>query len=93
MNAEAQVNTRRLIWRCRRGLLELDIVLQQFIRQHLDHLTPMQLHALEGLLEYQDNELLDLITGKEKVADTEAARLLALIAGVHGAAFTGSQPG
>jgi len=89
---QAQANTRRMIWRCRRGLLELDIVLQQFVSQHFNSLTPEQLQTLESLLEYQDNELLDLITGREKVANTEATKLLALIAGVQGAALTGSQP-
>jgi len=80
MKPLTQANTRRMIWRCRRGLLELDIVLQQFVSQHFNQLTPLQLKVLENLLEHQDNELLDLITGREKVADSEATKLLALIA-------------
>ncbi len=41
---------RRLSWRCRRGLLELDIVLQRFAAHYLAGLTQVELVALDGLL-------------------------------------------
>jgi antitoxin CptB len=42
---------RRLSWRCRRGLLELDIVLQRFAAHYLADLTQNELVALDGLLD------------------------------------------
>lgn len=53
---------RRLSWRCRRGLLELDIVLQRFASQYLAGLTQQELVALDGLLDLPDNKFLDLVT-------------------------------
>lgn len=48
---------RRLAWRCRRGMLELDIVLQRFIAQHFNHLTLRELQAFDEMLEMPDNDL------------------------------------
>jgi antitoxin CptB len=54
------VSRNRLYWKCRRGLLELDIVLQRFIPilQHED------LQPLHELLELPDNDLWDIIAGR-----------------------------
>ena len=53
---------RRLAWRCRRGLLELDIVLQRFVVTHFYHLSQPELAAFDGLLAMPDNEFWDLIS-------------------------------
>ncbi|MBZ4200988.1 MAG: succinate dehydrogenase assembly factor 2 [Methylotenera sp.] len=53
---------RRLSWRCRRGLLELDIVLQRFSSTYLAGLSPTELLALDALLDLPDNEFLDVVT-------------------------------
>jgi antitoxin CptB len=53
---------RRLSWRCRRGLLELDIILQRFAAHYLAGLTQVELVALDGLLDLPDNEFLDVVT-------------------------------
>ena len=55
---------RRLSWRCRRGLLELDIVLQRFSEQHLAELSAIELIAFDGFLDLPDNEFLDVVTGR-----------------------------
>ena len=62
----------RLRWRCRRGLLELDIVLGRFIEQHYEGLDEVQLAAFDMLLDMPDTELWDMITGK--VAPPEESR-------------------
>lgn len=53
---------RRLTWRCRRGLLELDIVLQRFADHDLPTLSQAELLAFDHLLSLPDNEFLELIT-------------------------------
>lgn len=63
---------RRLSWRCRRGLLELDIVLQRFSESHLAVLTKSELLAFDSLLDLPDNEFLDVVTSRIKFADIEA---------------------
>ena len=59
--------TRRLSWRCRRGLLELDIVLQRFSERYLPTLSPEELNAFDLLLDYPDNIFLDVITQRKPV--------------------------
>lgn len=63
---------RRLSWRCRRGLLELDIVLQRFADRHLASLTKPELLAFDGLLDLPDNEFLDVVTSRINFADVQA---------------------
>ncbi len=75
INAEnmKDAELRRLAWRCRRGMLELDIVLQRFILQHFDGLTLAQLKAFDDLLELPDNDFWTLISSDKitpKNADT-----------------------
>lgn len=65
---------RRLSWRCRRGLLELDIVLQRFSENYLAELTKKELLAFDGLLDLPDNEFLDLVTSRIKVSNVEALK-------------------
>lgn len=57
---------RRLSWRCRRGLLELDIVLQRFSENHLATLSAQELLAFDCLLDLPDNEFLDVVTSRIK---------------------------
>lgn len=47
----------RLRWRCRRGMLELDLMLAQFLRQYGTRLTEPQLVELDALLDLPDTEL------------------------------------
>jgi antitoxin CptB len=54
----------KIRWQCRRGLLELDLILQKFNRQHLTGLDPEQLERFEELLALPDNDLLDLVMGR-----------------------------
>lgn len=59
-----ETEIRRLSWRCRRGLLELDIVLQRFAEHHLATLSADELAAFDSLLDYPDNEFLDVVTAR-----------------------------
>jgi antitoxin CptB len=50
----------RLYWKCRRGLLELDLVLQRFI----PILREEDVRPLHDLLDLPDNDLWDIISGR-----------------------------
>jgi len=54
----------RIRWRCRRGLLELDLVLEAFLREELGSLTPEELGAFTRLLDAPDNDLWDWVSGR-----------------------------
>ena len=52
---------RRLTWRCRRGMLELDIVLQRFMAMHFYSLSIEELATFDVLLEMPDNDFWNLL--------------------------------
>ena len=54
----------RIRWRCRRGLLELDIVLGRFVESHYAQLDEPHRHAFEELLDMPDTLLWDMITDR-----------------------------
>jgi antitoxin CptB len=61
----------RLYWKCRRGLLELDIVLQRYLHQHPDDQT------LVSLLDLPDNDLWDIIIGRSDRYDPRLEQTVA----------------
>jgi succinate dehydrogenase flavin-adding protein (antitoxin of CptAB toxin-antitoxin module) len=63
------VRFERLRWRSRRGLLELDIVLERFWKKCGDGMSETDAAALERLLLLPDNDLLDLVMGRAQAPD------------------------
>ena len=53
----------RLKWKCRRGLLELDLVLQGFIETHLEE---KDVNSLNELLDLQDIDLWAIVSGRSE---------------------------
>ena len=51
----------KLRWRCRRGLLENDLLLERFFARHAGQLTQRQAGLLEELMQLADNDLMDLL--------------------------------
>jgi antitoxin CptB len=58
------VEKRRLQWRCRRGMLELDLLLKAFIERYFQQLDDGQIIALDKLLNLPDNDLWDLLMNR-----------------------------
>ena len=69
----------RARWRCRRGLLELDIVLQRFMDQYYTQLDESGLEQFERLLALPDNDLWDLITARKVTTDGNLQQVLELL--------------
>jgi len=69
----------RTRWRCRRGLLELDLLLLRFVEHGYADLDPAQGAAFERMLTLADTELLALLQGESKPTDPEWPRLVAII--------------
>ena len=76
----------RIRWRCRRGLLELDLVLESFVRDNLHGLTKAELEAFGRLLEAGDNDLWDWVSGRAEPHDPTLAELIARLRAVRWAA-------
>lgn len=79
MNNEQQdAYLTRIRWRCRRGLLELDIVLGRFVERYTT-LDAAQRSLFDELLDLPDNTLWDMISGKIDIERNEQRVLLTLI--------------
>ena len=66
----------RLRWRCRRGLLENDLILARFLDLRGDAVTEPELIGLDRLLDLSDNELWDLLSGRLEPEDATMRPLL-----------------
>jgi antitoxin CptB len=51
----------KLKWRCRRGLLENDLLIEKFFSRHEATLSVRQAKGLNDLMDLSDNDLLDLL--------------------------------
>jgi len=69
----------RVRWRCRRGMLELDIVLQRFVDKHYTQLNEAELQQLDTFLNLPDNDLWDMITAKKEIKDIKLQPMLQLL--------------
>ena len=69
----------RLKWKCRRGLLELDLVLQGLIEKNLDE---QDINALNELLDLQDNDLWDIVSGRSDRYDARFGGIVARLRAV-----------
>lgn len=69
----------RLYWQCRRGMLELDDLLQGFFKRSFETLSPQQLKSFESLLKSPDDLLLEYLMGRTVPVDPGMAQLVAKI--------------
>jgi len=75
----AEVELRRLRWRCRRGLLENDLVLQRFLDRRGMELDERGLAALNALLALPDPDLWALVSGQRECDDQRLAEIVAIV--------------
>lgn len=69
----------RFVWHCRRGMLELDLVLQAFLAKGLDKLGTEQIKHFDMLLSCTDPELYAWLMGHQLPEDPELAEIVTLI--------------
>ena len=71
-----RVELNRLRWRCRRGMLENDLILARFLDARGDALTSAELIALDRLLELSDGDLWELLSGRREPEDAAVKPLV-----------------
>ena len=69
----------RVRWRCRRGMLENDLILTRYLEVRGAHLTESECAALDRLLDLTDNELWDALSGRSEPDDPQVGPVLAAI--------------
>lgn len=71
----------RLRWQCRRGMRELDVVLERWLERRYPQAAPGQRRAFRTLLDSQDPQLVAWLFGQERPADPEVAVLVDELSG------------
>ncbi len=79
MNDLDEREIQRLRWQCRRGMLELDLLLNHFLDHGYTELDREGRQAFERLLGVQDQILQDWLVGQAVPADAEIAALIGRI--------------
>jgi antitoxin CptB len=74
-----RVEMNRLRWRCRRGLLENDLVLERFLQIYGSQLEGDRLSAFQTLLDLGDEELWGLVSGRSECRDPALGEVVRLL--------------
>ena len=72
-NPAAQFDEARILWQCRRGMLELDLMLEAFMEECFADLSVVHKRAFIKLLESHDQILLEYLMGQTIPADKDIA--------------------
>jgi antitoxin CptB len=78
-NAEIAAQAARLRWQCRRGMLELDLLLNRFLEVGFVALDDSGRADFVRLLGYQDQIIHDWLMGRAVPADAALRRLVAQV--------------
>lgn len=70
MNTE-EIDQRRLRWKCRRGMLELDLILEDFFVNKYVTLVQNEKKAFAKLLDCEDTDLLAWLLHAQQPTDPE----------------------
>ncbi len=63
-------------WQCRRGMLELDALLGDFVEQHYLTLSSQQRASFHVILDYPDQMLFDYFFGESVPIDKDVANVI-----------------
>ena len=74
--AEPLPSLGQLRWRCRRGMLELDLLLEAFLENAYEGLPDGDKRVFCRMLDYQDQLLLDWFMGRTVPAEREVTRIV-----------------
>lgn len=77
---EAEILKRRLRWKCRRGMLELDILFFEFFDNHYDKLNESDKLLFARVLELEDTELYACMLQSHKLDDPKLMGMISRIA-------------
>ena len=88
----SRVELNRLRWRCRRGMLENDLILARFLALRGEDINSEEVAALERLLRHSDEELWDLLSRRREPTDAALMPLLKALRAVRTCEYAGPPP-
>ena len=77
--AADDAETKRLRWQCRRGMREMDMLLERWLDKHFASADATMRSHFAALLQTEDDLLWDWLMAKGAPADPERAALIAQI--------------
>ncbi|PHS72009.1 MAG: succinate dehydrogenase assembly factor 2 [Cycloclasticus sp.] len=66
----------KLLWRCRRGVKELDVLFTRFVESSYDNLSDSEKKAFDKLLEIEDPEILGFMLHNIIPDDADVAKIV-----------------
>ncbi|WP_373081068.1 succinate dehydrogenase assembly factor 2 [Zhongshania sp.] len=70
---------KRICWACRRGMLELDLVMEPFVQKRFRDLDEADQQRFIKLLECEDTELFSWFLGRVEPEDPELIKIVRMI--------------
>lgn len=67
----------RLRWQCRRGLKELDLLLEGYLNQHFGNASPAEQQAFANLLSLPDPVLFAYVMDRQQAETEDERRVIA----------------
>lgn len=92
MTGPSDPELNRLRWRCRRGMRELDVLLERYLRDRWPTAPAEHRAAFRALLELPDPELAALLLGRSVTPVSGITRLVAEITENRGAELSAAGP-
>ncbi|MES5097182.1 succinate dehydrogenase assembly factor 2 [Agrobacterium sp. BA1120] len=69
-SADLDTRRRRILYRCwHRGIREMDLVLGQFAEENITDLSEEQLDELEIIMDEEDQDLIQMVTGASVIPE------------------------
>ncbi|MCW8922298.1 MAG: succinate dehydrogenase assembly factor 2 [Gammaproteobacteria bacterium] len=87
MSEQNEISASQLRWRCRRGMLELDMLLNAYVEMEYDNLSAEDKALFLKLLDYQDQELLGFLLEKKEPSDVTISALITKIRSICNSKF------
>ena len=75
----SELDRNRLVWKSRRGMLELDLLFSKFVHDKLDTLSLQQKLTFNELLNCEDDYLFRLIMNVEAAPSTSVQELISML--------------
>ena len=82
-NTDNSIEMRRLRWRCRRGMRELDMLLLNYADERFGQAAAAEQKAFRTLLSLPDPDILALLTGKLKAEDDHLHAVVQRLLATH----------
>lgn len=78
------LHAKQLVWRCRRGIRELDVLFGRFLESEYDQLSDAEKEDFERLLNEQDPIIMDWLFDRSAPEDPALAKLMVTMKDISG---------